>query len=191
MRPVLLVFLIVFLVSCIVGPMLDQIHVITGALSYAHPWLFDQAWWVGPQFGLAFASIAVSTLLIQLRFGTPAPELESTSTIAVQFVWFIAAYLTTGILHTKPVLVLALLAGALVIRTLIERPDVATIRIFVALALLGTAYEAIVSALPETFSYAQGGIFTAPIWLPLLYAHGAPLVRSFMKNSVGLVRRSA
>ena len=190
-RRTALVILAVFLASCVVGPLLDQIHVVSGALSYSHPWLFGQAWWVGPQFGLAFAGIAAATLFVQQRFGSDEPAPTRPVRAGQQFAWFVAAYLTTGLLWERPFLVVALLGIGLLVRVSYERPDAATVRVIVLLSLAGFTYEALLSSIPGTFAYAETGIGPAPIWLPLLYAHAAPLVRTFMKNATVGLRQPA
>lgn len=188
-RRLLLLMFAVFAASCIVGPALDQIHVSTGALWYADPWLLDQAWWVGPQFGLAFAGLAAAALLIQLRFGTSAPVHTPTTRVAQQLAWFLAAYLTTGLLWERPWVVVVLLAVGIAVRFAAVRPDAATLRTMALLAAAGWTYEAVLSSIPGTFSYAATGGPPAPIWLPLLYAHGAPLLRTFARTTAPLVRR--
>lgn len=176
---------LVFVVGLVAGPLLDQIHVQSGALSYSHPWLWDQAWWVGPQFGLAFAFLAAVAVTTQHHLGTRAPEFVPVVRIVQQFAWFVAAYAATGLLWRHPIVLCALLVVGLAIRLVSVRPDAPTRRVIVLLALAGTAYEGTLSSLPGTFSYAETHIaLPVPIWLPLLYAHGAPILRSFMRNAV-------
>ncbi len=187
----ILLIVVIFLASCVVGPALDQIHVLSGALSYADPWLLDQAWWVGPQFGLAFAGIAAATLIIQHRFGAENPPVTQPVRAGQQLAWFVAAYAATGLFWRHPVeLALAMLL-ALLVRFASERPDLATIRTIVLLTIVGTTYEAVLSSIPGTFSYTLTDGAPAPIWLPLLYAHAGPLVRTFMKNATVQLRRTA
>ncbi len=176
--------LVVFLLGLVAGPLLDQIHVQSGALSYEHPWKFDQAWWVGPQFALAFAGLAAFAVAVQHHLGSTAIEPVPASRIAQQLAWFVAAYAATGLLWREPALLAVVLLAALGVRLLSVRPDVPSVRTIVLLALVGTAYEATLSSLPGTFGYAGDSELPVPIWLPLLYAHGAPLLRSFMRNSV-------
>ena len=181
--------LAVFVASCLVGPALDQIHVIGGALSYADPWLLDQAWWVAPQFGLAFAAICAISFAAQLRFGSPPTPPVPSARIAVQVAWFVGAYLVTGAWWERPWLVVALLAVALVVRMAADRPDAATTRTIVLLALAGSLYEATLSSIPGTFDYAHTSGAPVPVWLPLLYAHGAPLLRSFTRTASARLAR--
>jgi hypothetical protein len=176
--------LVVFLVGLVAGPLLDQIHVRSGALSYAHPWFWDQAWWVGPQFGLAFAFLAAVAVGVQHHLGTRTPPMVPFERIVQQFAWFVGAYAATGLLWREPVLLCALLVGALAVRVASVRPDAPSRRAIVLLALVGTAYEGTLSSLPGTFSYAETHGLPVPVWLPLLYAHGAPILRTFMRNAV-------
>ncbi|MCZ4496897.1 MAG: hypothetical protein JWM25_1482 [Thermoleophilia bacterium] len=174
---------VVFAASCIVGAALDQIHVRSGALAYDHPWLLGQAWWVPLQFGFAFAGLCAFALEVQRRFGSRTPPMTATSRVVQQATWFLAAYAITGLLHQRPWTVAAILGVMLAIRIVSVRPDAPTVRIIFFLAAAGTLYEAAVSSLPETFDYAVTGAgMPVPVWLPLLYAHGAPLLRTFMKN---------
>ena len=184
MRRYLVPILFVFMVGLIAGPLLDQIHVQSGALSYEHPWRFDQAWWVGPQFALAFAGLAAVAVAVQHHLGSRAPEPVPLTRIGQQLAWFVAAYAATGLLWREPALLAVVLIAGLGVRVLSVRPDLPAVRTIVLLALAGTAYEATLSSIPETFGYAETGSLPVPIWLPLLYAHGAPLLRSFMRNSV-------
>ena len=42
-----------FALGLVGGALCDQIHVQSGVLAYRKPRLARQAWWVGPQFGVA------------------------------------------------------------------------------------------------------------------------------------------
>jgi hypothetical protein len=180
----------VLVLGTVAGPLLDQIHVQSGALSYEDPWLWDQAWWVGPQFGLAFAFLAATAVTIQHHLGTRDPEMVPPTRIAQQFAWFLAAYVATGVLWREPALLGLVLVAGLVVRVSTVRPDVPAVRTIVLLALVGTAYEATLSSIPGTFGYAETYGLPVPLWLPLLYAHGAPLLRSFMRNAVAASSRA-
>lgn len=190
MRQRILLILAVFTVSCIAGPALDQIHVVGGALSYASPWLLGQAWWVGPQFGLAFAFLCAVSLAAQHQLGTRSPSPTPPTRVGQQATWFIAAYLATGVLWERPWLLVALLAIGLGIRVATVRPDMASLGTIVLLAAVGTAYEATLSSIPGTFDYTLTGVLPFPPWLPLLYAHGAPLLRTFTTNATAALARA-
>ena len=181
--------LLVFVLGTVAGPLLDQIHVQSGALSYEHPWLWDQAWWVGPQFGLAFAFLAGTAVTVQHHLGSREPEMVPVARMAQQFAWFVAAYAATGLLWREPALLTVVLLGGLALRLASVRPDVPAVRTIVLLALVGTAYEATLSSIPGTFGYAETSGLPVPLWLPLLYAHGAPILRSFMRNAVAAANR--
>lgn len=171
-------------VGLVLGPVLDQIHVRSDTLAYAEPWRFGQAWWVAPQFAVAFALIAVGSLAI-LERGRSAPPPRSTGAyVAWCVAAFVAAYAVTGIGHAHEWLVVSTLAGVLLLRLAIERPDRRAYVAIAALVLGGTAYEATLSSLPGTFDYAVASLGSVPAWLPLLYAHGGLAV-------VALLRRAA
>ncbi|MCW2927641.1 MAG: hypothetical protein JWM86_1609 [Thermoleophilia bacterium] len=179
-----LLILAVFTTSCVIGPALDQIHVVGGALSYAHPWLLGQAWWVAPQFGVAFALLIGTSLQLQQRLATTAPEPVAAPRLLVQATLFVTAYLVTGTLHERPWLVAAMLAAGLALRIAGARSDRASTVTMALLAVAGTCYEAVVSSIPGTFSYTDvTWDAPVPVWLPLLYAHGAPLLRSLTVNA--------
>ena len=163
--------LLTLILGSIGGLLCDQIHVQFGVLWYAEPDLLGQPWWVGPQFGLALIVILLGSKPLAKRSQAPMPELLS---IAGGFAVFIAAYLATGILKDQPLLLSAILLASWLVRIL-KRPDRwVAIGHALLLALGGVAYE---SALSSTgvFSYASPDLGWVPVWLPLLYAHGAPV----------------
>lgn len=153
------------------GLLCDQIHVQFGVLWYADPDFLGQPWWVGPQFGVALIVILLGTRPLAARSTAPRPEILS---IAGGFLLFVAAYFATGILKDQPLLLSAILLASWLVRVL-KRPDrgVAMVHTLL-LAIGGVAYE---SALSSTgvFSYASPDLGWVPVWLPLLYGHGAPV----------------
>jgi hypothetical protein len=182
MRSIAISVVAVLFVGSLLGLLLDQIHVRGGALSYANPWLAGQAWWVGPQFGIAFALLAAAALHLQLRLdrrGMARPGFGP-GALLVAVAWFVAAYITSAVAWDQPWLVTVLLAGAMVLRAAAEPIDRVTWAVAVVIAVAGTGWEAWLSSLDGTFAYAETAGLPAPPWLPLLYVHGAPLVRAFM-----------
>lgn len=166
----------------VLGPALDQIHVRTGALAYEHPWWLDQAWWVGPQFAVAFVAIAAGALLL-LRDDDPDAESPSTARLAWTTLAFVAAYLLTGLGHEREWIVVGILAAALVARLVLERVDRRAALVLLLLAVGGSAYEATLSANPETFDYAEASLATIPAWLPLLYLHAGIAVVALVRST--------
>jgi hypothetical protein len=187
MRRFLLVIAFVLVVGGLVGLLLDQIHVLGGALTYAHPSWLDQAWWVAPQFGIAFALGATFGLLLQHRLDPERLEQPNARRILAAGVWFVAAYVATGLLWERPWLLTAILLAALLVRTLRDAPDRLTVALMLVLAVFGTGWELGLSSAPGTFSYADPQLGSVPIWLPLLYVHSAQLVRGLLVLGARLV----
>jgi hypothetical protein len=167
------------LLGLVLGPALDQIHVQTDTLVYAHPWWLDQAWWVGPQFALAFVAITVGVLAID-RSTAPAP---GPGWVASATALFVVAYLVTGFGHRHEWLVFGVLFAGLALRMFAARnePDPTLPRAAVMLAIGGAGYEALLSSLPGTFEYTVASLGPVPVWLPVLYMHATAA-------AVGMVR---
>lgn len=160
----------------LLGPAFDLIHVVTGALSYDHPWFLDQAWWVAPEFAIAFAVIAAGLLGLEERFGDErrAAARSGAGWTAWRNVAFIVAYVLTGLWYEHPLAVTAVLGAALVARVLLEQPDRLMVASSLLLALGGTAWESLLSSFDGTFDYAVVDLGQVPSWLPLLYLHAGP-----------------
>lgn len=169
-----------FVVGSVGGAVCDQIHVQAGVLRYAHPSWLDQAWWVGPQFGLA----AIAIVAMARPFAPPTPTGPTASVVGPHAAWFIAAYGASGLFHAHPGALATVYALAWVAR-LLPRPDgrlgrrdagdrVRAAGFAVLLALVGCAYEGTLSA-TGAFRYLHPDLYHVPVWLPGLYLHGAPL----------------
>jgi hypothetical protein len=167
------------LLGLVLGPALDQIHVQTHALAYAHPWWLDQAWWVGPQFAVAFVAITIGVLAIDRPGGPPPGPVWIGSATAL----FVLAYAITGVGHRHEWLVFAVLLAGLAARMFAARhaPDPTLPRAAVMLAIGGSGYEALLSSLDGTFHYTVASLGPIPVWLPLLYMHATAA-------AVGMVR---
>jgi hypothetical protein len=157
------------LLGLVLGPALDQVHVRTSTLGYAHPTWLDQPWWVAPQFAVAFAAITIGILAID-RAGAPAPGLRW---IAEATVLFVLAYLVTGLGHRHEWLVFGILAAGLALRMYLARaaPDPTLPRAAAVLAIGGAGYEALLASIDGTYHYSVASLGTIPAWLPLLYVH--------------------
>lgn len=167
----------------VLGPALDQIHVQTDTLSYAHPSLLGQAWWVAPQFALAFVAIAVGTRLILEPGGTGATFAPSGLQLAWPLASFVIAYAITGLGHGHEWLVVAILGASVLVRLGVERPDRRALLAIVGLVVGGSAYEATLTSIDGTFDYAVASLGTIPAWLPLLYAHAGFAVVALLRRA--------
>jgi hypothetical protein len=170
---VLWVALLVF--GGIGGAALDQIHVQSGVLAYRHPWLWDQAWWVAPQFALACVGLFLAARSWAARTrvvgGRPAR-----GRVAADAAWFLAAYGASGLFGRHGAL---LTAGYLV--TWVARMawpwrlDRMPVAVFsVLLAIGGCLYEGTLAS-TCAFHYTHPDLYHVPVWLAGIYLHGGPL----------------
>jgi hypothetical protein len=159
-----------FLFGAVGGAVVDQIHVRSGVLTYRTPRLAGQAWWVGPQFGVAAFPILESARVAGRRTPEPSPR-----TLVSGGAWFLGAYLASGVFRRRP----RLLASAFIVtwlaRMVRRRDDRLAVGIYaLLLAAAGTAIESGWSS-TGSFTYADPDVAGVPLWLPGLYVHGAPL----------------
>ena len=179
----------------IAGTLLDQIHVQSGTLQYRAPELAGQAWWVLPQFALLLAAVVWTSTLIVARTRPradtalePVPGRAWTRPplmrIVVDATWFAFAYAISAAPatvfdrddETTRVVVLVVLALIAAIR-LVLRGDRRVALVALGLTIGGPAYEATISSL-SWFWYHDADLLGVPLWLPALYACGAPLAAS-------------
>jgi hypothetical protein len=166
------------------GAMCDQIHVQAGVLSYPTPWLAGQAWWVGPNFGLATLLIALGTLPFAAPLAARAPAAPRGREIAVAAALFVAAYLASGLLAGSP-RALALGYALTFAARLWPRPERGPLALYaVGLAIGGTSYEAALAG-TGAFAYAAPELAGVPLWLPGLYLHGAFLAALVLRKLAG------
>ena len=171
----------VFFLGAVVGTLLDQIHVRSGVLAYAHPVLFGQAAWVPVVFGSGgLLLVNGQRFLLVLAGGDGEPAARSLATPALLFV---GAYLLTGLGAERPLLVLGLLVAVWVAR-LARAPGRDLALAGAAFALGGPLYEAMLSA-TGAFAYRRPGALGVPCWLPALYLHAAGFTRAIYLELTG------
>jgi len=170
-----LIPLLAFVAGGIGGTLLDQIHVRTNVLRYAHPDLFGQPWWVAPQFGLAVVAILLATVWFTDRAGRESRDAVPMIADAVAFV---VAYTVTGIFHRHPWLVLIALCVIWAGMILVHRDRVTLVAISMALAVGGPVYESLLTW-TGAFTYTVTPLaLRVPIWLPALYLTAGSLAAS-------------
>jgi hypothetical protein len=166
------------LIGGVLGAALDQIHVQFGVLSYPPEVasFLGQPWWVAPNFGLG----ALLMLTAARPFASAIEgraETPDARRYLIDSAWFVGAYLASGILKDQPlILALAYLvswAGRIAIR----RAGIPVALYSIGLGAGGAIYESTLSS-TGAFTYLVPVLFRVPIWLPGLYAHGAPLAIS-------------
>ena len=163
--------LIWFVLSGIGGAALDLLHTHLGVLSYREPWLFGQAWWVAPNFGIGFSIfLAIGMLMTKRAIDLPTPrESELYRSGAI----FAGAYLLSCFFSDHPWLMLLFFVAVFLGRAMRGPATKLFIAHALALAAMGTAFEL---ALTSTGAYwfHHPDVLTVPAWLPGLYLNGAP-----------------
>ncbi len=172
--PPLWQWVVVLLGGTVLGALFDQIHVQCQILAYAHADFLAQAWWVGPQFGLA-------ALLMFLQSQGPAlfavaqQPLEPTRGQLLQsWLWFLGAYGASGLLSQWPMALTAGYGLTWLWRTA-RQPERRVLWLHGAgLALVGCTYEHLLAS-TGAFHYLHPGLGQVPWWLAGIYLHGAPV----------------
>jgi hypothetical protein len=159
------------------GAACDQIHVRSSVLTYAHPWLAGQAWWVAPQFGVAVCLMVAASVPVARVSARHSPRPDPTE-VAGQAAWFLVAYGATGVFGAHhAVLVASVLAVAWAGR-IVTRSD--RWPLLVASLLLaggGVLYEGTLAG-TGAFHYTHPDVYHVPWWLAGIYLQGAPLLVS-------------
>jgi hypothetical protein len=160
------------------GVLVDQIHVRGGVLSYRTPRLAGQAWWVGPQFGVAAFPIFSSARVAGRNTPSPSPRRLVSGTAC-----FLGAYLASAVFRHRPRLLAAVLLVTWLVRMRGRGEDRVAVGLYsLLLAAVGTAFEGRWSA-TGSFTYAAPDLAGVPLWLPGLYLHGAPLAVDVAKKT--------
>ena len=154
---------IAFVIGGLVGLLLDQIHVRYGVLYYPDPWLWNQAWWVLPLFGMTTIVVLSGATLFSAR-SIDEHELGGSA------VWFVAAYWGSGVWQGHPIG----LAIAYVLLFALRTTHAPTWLFALGVAGGGVIVELVLTSL-GAFTYRFPDVLGLPWWLPGLYAHGTPL----------------
>ena len=171
---------LVFL-AALISTLCDANHVYTGALSYSSPAFLNQAWWVFPNFLLAFTVMSVFYSLFSYVFprilqdhfsfqaGTAAAFLDNT-------VFFVLCYLLSGFAHAYPNLLSLILYLSFGLRLTVtyERGFLFTMAVLMAFG--GHVVEGSLAALGQ-MQYSEPQIYHVPYWLGALYMNGAFCLR--------------
>jgi len=168
----------VFALGGLGGALFDQIHVRFGVLGYPRDDYFAQSWWVAPNFGLAALSILLGSVVFgsALRDAGQARRRDFVEALG----WFVGAYFASGLLAAWPMALSAGYVAAWLLRVL-PRSDRRLVCLHsLALALLGTGYEIVLSS-AGWFHYSDPHLVTVPMWLPGLYLHVGPLGLAFAR----------
>lgn len=165
-------WLILALSGAAICTVCDHLHATHGVLYYAHPVVWNQAWWVPLLFaGAALAAVSGATPIRRL-FGARATAAPTAREIAGDGIAFIVAYAYTSFAPADhPNVTLALLACWWLARVVRGRAPW-LIAYSLVMAVAGSAFEATWSAL-GFFWYHHPDIAGVPRWLPGIYLHVA------------------
>jgi hypothetical protein len=157
-------------IGAAVGTGLDQLHVRGGAEVYAHASFAGQAWWVPPEFGLAYAAGVYGVTVL----GRPQPDARSGRRLLGEVVWLGAIYSLTALIPERTSILMPLLVALALVRAqtlveLVRRNPIPAAMLVVG----GPLLEAALSA-ADLFSYTTTQFLGLPAWLPFLYVHAVP-----------------
>lgn len=170
-------------VVCTLG---DQLHVRFGVLSYPHPELAGQAWWVPLLFFFAVLSMLlaypVTFRAMKRTLGWPAARapLEVRDARRALLEFFLA-YAITAVAAARPVIVLLALTAAFGLRLWLDwraaddlgrRALVAGLPFVSVTIVVGPLVEAALIALGQ-FRYEDPHVLGFALWLPALYLYAA------------------
>jgi len=175
-RPVILA--LVFLGGAIGGTLLDQIHVRSHVLHYAHPRFAGEAWWVVPEFGAAATVALLFTLWATKRLWRVSRDAVP---IVVDASIFFVAYSASGIFHRHSWIVLVVVLCLWAAMIAFHRDRKAFVLVSLALMIVGPIYE---SALSSTGAFRYDVtplVGRVPIWLPALYLNAGVLAASIAR----------
>lgn len=154
--------------------LLDALHTHTDTIRYPAPLLLKAAWWVPLSFGGGLAAGGVAFALGHHALGGRRPP-PSWPALAAGLVLFAGLYAATGLLAGPSVATTGLLAAAAAaVFACLDRTLAGAAMALVAV-VVGPAIEATYVHL-GLFEYTRPDLLGVPLWLPALYACGAPVL---------------
>lgn len=177
--------LLLALVAAALATLCDANHVYTQTLAYPEPFLFGQAWWVFPNFVLAFLAMGAGYYFLAPRLPASIPVQQSTAPGNVRdFVEastaFALVYLASGLGNLHPVLLSVIFYGTFALRWLATYERGWMLLLATILGIAGMFAEGALGA-SGGVAYRQVDIFHVPWWLGGLYVHGAFALREGMR----------
>ncbi|HEV2361967.1 MAG TPA: hypothetical protein VGS21_09720 [Acidimicrobiales bacterium] len=168
------------LAGVVIGMPLDALHVETHVLSYSHPAIGVQAWWV--PFVFAFAGIALCEGHHQTRrlIHEPPTGRPTTGLMVGSVGVLVAVYGSSGLLKSVPVVSCALYLLTFAAGTrLWWRESWGLLALTaIGLAIGGPLVESLIT-LTGGFHYADRDVWRVPVWLPLIYLNAAFVAATF------------
>jgi hypothetical protein len=166
-------YLLLFVSGAIIGTAYDFIHLIFSVTAYAHPYFWGQTIWTFPEFGMVGVVGFAGVMALKSHLSAPG---VSGKRVLLDAVFLLVAYLTTGILNGRDLLVVLILAAISAIRLiLLWRRGAFRLELIVSvlICVLGPIVE-IALVQVGFFHYQLSDLI--PPWLPLLYFISGPLI---------------
>ena len=177
------------LAGAVVCTLCDHLHVAFGVLSYAHPDVWGQAWWVPLLFAVSTWSVIVGVVPARALFGAePWRAPVSPAPIVFGGAMFVMAYAFTAFAPAGPNVIVGALVLLWVLRVAKGVPRW-LLGYSLIVAVAGPSVEATLSSL-GMFSYRSPDLLGVPRWLPALYLHAglvAGPVAAWVRESPRLV----
>ncbi|MEW5847263.1 MAG: hypothetical protein AB2A00_00565 [Myxococcota bacterium] len=158
----------------VVGTSLDALHVVTGVLSYAHPTLGVQAWWVPLLFAGAGLALGEGHHQVASRLAGRKLPPASTAEMIRGLLFLVGVYGSSGFIQAWPYPALALYVVLFAVAVLLTPGDARPALMLHAAgaALLGPVVESTISS-TGAFWYNHPDLFNVTVWLPGIYLHTA------------------
>lgn len=180
--------LIFSIIGAIVSTLCDGNHVFTETLSYTYPYYFGQAWWVFPNFLVAFIVMSLGYYLTPVFLPESIDYSLSTSSGKLSefldtTVIYILVYLMTGFAHHNPWLLAFILYGLFFVRLYASYERSFVFIVAILLAIGGNCVESTL-ALFGQMQYTNPNLYYVPIWLGSIYMHASFCLRASLRYFV-------
>jgi hypothetical protein len=181
-------FFLLALLGAGIATVCDGFHVYTRALSYTHPCLFGQAWWVFPGFVVIFLFIEYTYFLLAGHLPAGIDARQSVSAGSLRGVvetttTFALVYLLSGFGNFEPVWLSVIFYSTFLARWLFTYDRMWLLVLSILMAFGGMFVEGLYAA-AGLMTYRQVDVFHVPFWLGGLYVHGAFALREGMRYFV-------
>jgi hypothetical protein len=173
------------LLGAVVATVCDGVHVYTQTLSYPDPFLFGQAWWVYPNFVLAFLLMGFTYLLVVDHLPAGISKKQSVSRgnareFTETVTMFALVYLLSAFGNFDPVFLSVIFYGTFAARWFFSYDRLWLFLLALLMAVGGMFAEGALAAM-GLVSYRYVDVFHVPFWLGGLYVHGAFALREGLR----------
>ncbi len=155
-----------------IGPLLDWVHVVTGAIAYTRPFFFGLAWWVPLLYLGAAVGIGVSHPSTDAVLGRSTKRGQSSRDVMLGMLAMATIWASSGLLKDTPLLASAILGPAsLLLWWLMDRTWQGAV-LAASTAMAGWIIEYTLTT-AGLFHHTAPDVGPLPSWLPWLYVGGS------------------